>query len=50
MSLCLGSQVWHGRAVLIPILEPEQPVLDTRGIQVYAHTARRFVAQRNSRA
>ena len=25
MSLCLGSQVWPGRAVLAPIPGPEQP-------------------------
>ena len=25
MSLCLGSQVWPGRAVLVPISVPEQP-------------------------
>jgi hypothetical protein len=35
MSLCLGSQVWPGRAVLVPIPGPEQPHSsseDTRGV------------------
>jgi hypothetical protein len=35
MSLCLGSQVWPGRAVLVPIPVPEQPhspPADTHGV------------------
>ena len=35
MNLCLGSQVWPGRAVLVPISGPEQPHSspeDTRGV------------------
>ena len=35
MSLCIGSQVWPGHAVLVPIREPEQSLSSpehTRGI------------------
>jgi hypothetical protein len=40
MSLCLGSQAWPGRAVLVPIPGPEQPHSspeDTRGVDQSLH-------------
>jgi hypothetical protein len=45
MSLCLGSQAWPERAVLVPILLPEQPHSSpegARGINQSLHALARL--------
>ena len=47
MSLCLGSQVWPCRAVLVPISRTEQPHSspeDTRGVNQSLRTLRQLGA------